>query len=400
MTIGQSSQQYNFSNQFSNFEMLVDAFERCGKSPSELTQIMLASGRRSLNLVLQKMANQGPSLWAIDLYTVILQQGVSTITLPANVSSVLDVYVRQYLNLATLNIDVSFTSNDGQSTVNIYQPNHGLLVGQSIYIVTPVSVGGLVLQGYYLVQNVPDQNDFTVTATSLATSSVANGGQVALFTTSISAENVSVNLPSHGLSVGYGFNVPVTTQVGGITLSGSYLVTTVTDVNNFIINSSQSAVASQSAYMNFGQVQINEQSSDLVPTDRVLTPMSRTDYSSLPYKAQQGFPYTYWVDRQIPSTMTFWETPDQNGPYILNAYYLRQLQDANLGMGEIPDVQYRGLEMITSRLSAKLAVKYAPDKYELLKAEADEEFGFWESEEREKVPMFIQPQIGRYFRGN
>ena len=135
-----------------------------------------------------------------------------------------------------------------------------------------------------------------------------------------------------------------------------------------------------------------------MPTDRILTPMSRTDYNSLPYKEQQGFPYSYWAPRVQPPTMTFWQTPDGNGPYILNVYYLRQLQDANLGMGETPDAQYRALEMITARLAVKLAVKYAPDKYPLLKAEAKEEWDTFEGENREKVNLYITPQVQGYFR--
>ena len=398
MTIGQSSNQFNFTGQFSNAEMLFDSFERIGKSPAELTQTMLASGRRSLNLLLQSMASKGPALWAIELYTVLLQQGVPTITLPANISSVLDVYCRQYVNLQTVNQAVSFTTNASQMTVDIYQPAHGLLPGQSVYLVTPVSVGGLILQGYYLVANVPDQNDFTITAATPATSSITNGGAVAQYVTAITSQNVIVNLANHGLSVGSGYNVPIATTVGGVTLNGSYLVTSVTNANAFVINAAQTATSSASIYLNGGQLQIQEQTANSVPTDRILTPMSRTDYNSLPYKAQQGFPYTFWYDRVIPSTLTFWQTPDQNGPYILNAYCLRQLQDANLGMGEIPDVQYRGLEMITARLAVKLSVKFAPDKYELLKAEADEEFAAWAEEEREKVPLFFEPQIERYFR--
>ncbi len=234
MTIGQTSGTYNFVNQFSNFEMLVDAFERCGKQPTELTQSMLASARRSLNLILQTMPQNGPALWAVQLLTQTLVQGVATITLPNNVSSILDVH-----------IDTTVGSNT---------------------------------------------------------------------------------------------------------------------------------------------------------TSRVMTPMSRTDYSSLPYKQQQGFPYSYWVDRQVPSTMTFWEVPDGNGPYVLNAYYLSQLQDANLGMGEVPNLQFRALEMMTARLAKKLAVKFAPDKYAMLKGEFDEEFGTWAEEEREKVDMTFEPDMSGYFR--
>lgn len=399
MTIGQTSNAYNFSGQFSNAELMFDAFERCGKSPVELTQTMLSSGRRSLNLLLQTMASKGPALWAIELYTVLLQQGVPTITLPANISSVLDVYCRQYVNLNIVNLTVSFTTNTGQMIVDIYQPAHGLSPGQSIYIVTPVSVGGIILQGYYLVQNVPDQNDFTITAASAATSSITNGGAVPQFTAINTQQNVTVTLANHGLTTGSGFNVPLSTTVGGVTLYGSYQVVSVTNVNQFVINSAQTATSGASVFLNGGQAQIQEQTANSVPTDRILTPMSRTDYNSLPYKAQQGFPYTFWFDRVIPSTMTFWQVPDQNGPYILNVYCLRQLQDANLGGGEIPDLQYRALEMITAKLAVKLAVKYAPDRYPLLKAEAQEEYDAWGSEEREKVPLFIEPQIERFFRG-
>lgn len=402
MTIGQSSGTFNFTGGFSNTEMLFDAFERCGKGPQDLTQTMLLSARRSLNLLLQSLAGDGgPMLWAVPQQplSILLQQGVQTITLPPYVSSVLDCYVRQYLNLTTVNINVALTTNSGQTSVDIYQPNHGLLVGQSVYIVTPISVGGLIVQGNYLVSNVPDQNDFTITAASPATASAVSGGQVPQFTTTNTFQNVSVNLPDHGQTVGSGFNVPLSTSVGGVTLYGSYQVVSVTDANNFVINAAQSATASASVYMNGGQAQIQEQTSNSVPTDRILTPMSRTDYNSLPYKAQQGFPYSYWAPRVQPPTMTFWQTPDGNGPYILNVYYLRQLQDANLGMGEIPDAQYRALEMITSRLAVKLSVKYAADRYEMLKAEATEEWGLFEGENREKVPLFISPTMNGYFRG-
>lgn len=399
MTVGQPSGTYNFASQFSNGELLFDAFERCGKAPSELTQTMLASARRSLNLLLQSLANQGPNLWAVDLQTVILQQGIATINLPQSTASVLDVYVRQYVNTNTIDEAVSFSTISGSTAVNIYQPAHGLSVGNTIFLITQVSVGGLILVGYYLVTAVPDQDDFTITAASAATSTVTNGGAVPQFTTVITSQNVTVTLPAHGQVVGTGFDVPISTDVGGITLFGSYMVTSITDANNFVINSAQTATSSTSTYLNGGEVQIDEQDSSSVPTDRVLTPMSRTDYNSLPNKNQQGFPYSFWYDRLVQPTMTFWQVPDQNGPYLLNYYRLRQLQDANLGMGEIPDVQYRGLEMLTARLAVKLSVKYAIDRYKILKGEAIEEFGNWEEEDREKVPLFIQPQVGRYYRG-
>lgn len=397
MTIGQSSGTYNFAaSQYTVGEMLVESFERCGKKPSELTQQMMLSGRRSLALLLQHMANQGPLLFAIQLLTVQLTQGVTTITLPPYVSSVLDVYVRQFINTTTINQTVSFTTNAGQQSVIIYQPAHGLTVGQSVNIVTQVSVGGLILSGWYQVVNVPDQNDFAIQAATQASSSATNAGQVSSFTTTLSSASVSVNLPNHGLSVGSGFNVPLSTTVGGITLLGSYNVTSVTDANNFVINAITEATSAATASLNGGQVQIQEQTANTIPTDRILTPMSRTDWASQPYKAQQGFPYSYWLDRVQPPTMTFWLTPDQDGPYLANIYFLRQLQDPNLGGGEIPDLQYRALETMSAKLAVKLAVKYAPEKYQMLKMEAVESFTEFSEEDREKVPLLIRPDMSRY----
>lgn len=49
-------------------ELTIDAYERCGKMPVELTQQsgMLASARRSMNLVLSSWANKGVNLWKVD----------------------------------------------------------------------------------------------------------------------------------------------------------------------------------------------------------------------------------------------------------------------------------------------------------------------------------------------
>lgn len=402
MTIGQSSGNYNFASQFSTSELLFESFERIGKSPAELTQTMLASARRGLNLLLQSLGGGfGPMLWAVpeEPYTVLLQQGVSSITLPSYVSGVLDIYCRQYIGLGTINTAVNVTVSTGFPTADFYQVNHGLLVGQSIYIITPISIGGQVLQGYYSVSAVPDPNDFQIISATNFTSTVPNGGIVPEYTTIINQSSVTVTLPNHGLSVGSSYNAGLSTTVGSVTIDGSYTVQSITDQNNFVINAGNIATSSSSAYMNGGLAQIQEQNSNTVPTDRILYPMSRTDYNALPYKAQQGEPYTFWSTRVQPATITLWQVPDQNGPYILNVYYLRQLQDANLGMGEIPDVQYRALEMVTSRLAVKLAVKYAPDKYELLKAEATEELNMFQEENREKVPMFIEPDMSRFYRG-
>ena len=62
--------------------------------------------------------------------------------------------------------------------------------------------------------------------------------------------------------------------------------------------------------------------------DRIILPISRTEYASYPNKEQQGYPTVYWFDRLIsPSrstgsagpTVTLWPVPNtDNGPQYLN----------------------------------------------------------------------------------
>jgi hypothetical protein len=68
--------------------------------------------------------------------------------------------------------------------------------------------------------------------------------------------------------------------------------------------------------------------------DRVIMPISRTEYASYPNKAQQGFPTSYWFDRLVSPTITLWPVPDGSSATILKYYRVRQIQDANLQNGE------------------------------------------------------------------
>ena len=67
-------------------------------------------------------------------------------------------------------------------------------------------------------------------------------------------------------------------------------------------------------------------------TDRLIFPISRSEYASYPNKTQQGFPTVFWFDRLVTPTITLWPVPDGNGPYTMNYYTVRQTQDANLNL--------------------------------------------------------------------
>jgi hypothetical protein len=132
--------------------------------------------------------------------------------------------------------------------------------------------------------------------------------------------------------------------------------------------------------------------------DRVIMPISRTEYASYPNKTQQGFPTSYWYDRLISPTITLWPVPDGSSATILKYYRVRQIQDANLQNGENTEIPYRWLEAFADGLTYRLARIWAPQMAQMLKGQADESYQIAAMQDVEAVPTYISPMIGSYFR--
>lgn len=132
--------------------------------------------------------------------------------------------------------------------------------------------------------------------------------------------------------------------------------------------------------------------------DRVIMPISRTEYASYPNKAQQGFPTSYWYDRLISPNLTLWPVPDGSSATILKYYRVRQVQDANLQNGENVEIPYRWLEAFADGLTYRLARIWQPQMAVALKGQADESYSIASAQDVEAVPTYISPMISSYFR--
>ena len=87
-------------------EIVEEAYERCGIRTN--SGYDLASGRRSLDLLLQDWNNRGINLWKIKLIAAALSAGVSKISSEAGTSDVMEAYVS---NNSTLTDNVSSSSD-------------------------------------------------------------------------------------------------------------------------------------------------------------------------------------------------------------------------------------------------------------------------------------------------
>lgn len=411
MTAQPSSGSYDF--QPATSDLVIDAFSRIQIRPPAFTVDHLFQARMSANLMLAEWSVRPslPNLWKVELFQMPLIQGVPAYTVPARVVSILDYYVRTFSLTSTTNLSSCYSTTSGSDVITMTWADHGQTTGNWIQVVIQTYLAGILLYGFYQVASTPDANTLTFVAASAATSTVSlSSGTLPVFTTTSSSAAVQVVLPLHGLGVGSQFQVPVSTTVGSIILSGSYTVQSVTDSSTFYFTAPQNAAAAQSVTENSGVAQINWEPANNPPQDRVIFPISRTEYADQPNKAQQAFPTTVWWNRAPATggtTLNFWSTPDGNGPYTLYYYAMTQIQDVAIANAQTPDVPYRFLEAFAADLAARLSWKFPPSAPAIaagitiptLEAKAQHAWDNASGQDTENVPLFITPGMSGYFRG-
>jgi hypothetical protein len=132
-------------------------------------------------------------------------------------------------------------------------------------------------------------------------------------------------------------------------------------------------------------------------TDRILYGLSRTEYASLSNKATQGFPSQFWFDRLISPTITFYLTPDGNGPYVAYYYRFRQIQDSRIAGDQVAEIPNRWIDAIIAGLAHRMARIYTPQLEQIRKMDADEAWNVAATQDVEQVPLMIMPQTGGYW---
>lgn len=131
--------------------------------------------------------------------------------------------------------------------------------------------------------------------------------------------------------------------------------------------------------------------------DRLIFPISRSEYAAYPDKTTQATPTVFWFDRLISPTITLWPVPDDVFTYTANYYSVRQTYDANLESAQNPEIPYRFLEAFTAGIAWKLSEIYAPQLEDKMHARYLRAWGIAATQDTENVPLYITPGIGGYF---
>ena len=156
----------------------------------------------------------------------------------------------------TTNPALNLSTTVGSQIVTIIDTGvSNLSLYDAVYFNTPITVGGILLAGIFALNSQGSGTTYTINSGQIATSTVNNAGAVPALTTAANSYSVSVAFANHGLSVGGGFNFPIAAIIGGITISGTYPVASVTDANTFVISAASQALSSATVSMNGGAAQ-------------------------------------------------------------------------------------------------------------------------------------------------
>jgi len=216
-------------------------------------------------------------------------------------------------------------------------------------------------------------------------------GEITLYAFNLVGIRSSAILQEHMESARMGANLVLADFSNkGVNLWQVALVSTPLVANQATYNVDPNVVVILDAY-------IETVSSGGQAIDRLILPVSRTEFASYPNKQQTGFPTTYWNDRTLSPTVTLWPVPDGNQTSF-NYYVLRQIQDAGFTNGQNVDIPYLWLKAFAYALACELAAIWSPEKLVYLTPIADKSYVAAATTNVETAQQYISPMVSSYFR--
>ena len=124
--------------------------------------------------------------------------------------------------------------------------------------------------------------------------------------------------------------------------------------------------------------------------DYTTTPVSRATYWNYTVKTSSGRPTQYYFEKTIMPTLYLYPAADT--AYTVVYYALVRMFDSG-AYTNYNQIQFRFLPCLTAGLAYYLAMKYAPDRVQVLKAIYEEEFLKAAAQDRESVSSNFVPQF-------
>lgn len=132
--------------------------------------------------------------------------------------------------------------------------------------------------------------------------------------------------------------------------------------------------------------------------DRIIIPISRTDYASIANKYMTGFPTSYWYNKQLNPIMNLWPIPNQDIPGGLQYYVQRRPTNAELQDGTQLQLPYEVFDYYVWALAERLAYIYDPSKIPTISSRKQMAWQRYLQATTENVPINMDVDVKSYYR--
>lgn len=337
-----TSGTYRFGDTFTVSDMLVEALERCGIFGPRINANHQTSAVRSLNLTLADMANNQLNLWTLEQGALALNEGQSDYPLPTGTVDVIDVYRRSYTRV----LDGTPASSSGGTASLAFDDDFATSCTQT-------TANGNISYDF------GDGNTPTITMVGIRSNTSAN----------------------YTLAIETSIDGTVWTQVWSQTMTAYIPSQTVWQV----IPTARAARYIRLVENGGATLALQELYFCTQDTDIQMGRISQQEYFSFTDKTSTGTPTSYFVDRQISPVLRIWR-PSNGQTTMLFYTRIRQMQDIGNTANTV-DVPYRFLEAVTAALAYRMAMKFAPDRVDMLEKQAVAAIKAAQEEDDQRVPM-------------
>lgn len=341
-----TSRSYTFQETPLN-TFIEEAYERVGILGDNLTAQQIQAATRSLNFMLTEWINDGLPLWTIQQRMRGLTEGQTTYELPQTVSEVLEMNLRQTsrilrgIPVASSGIAANAFDNNPHTSCQQTAENGylGMMWRQVPALVQMVGMISQETKIYQLSFQIKDGENFKTVLT----------------------------IPKQEFPQG--------------------------ELLWFVIPAPQKSTECLIQETGGAILNIQELYFESVVQDTVMTSLSRSEWMALPNKNQQGQPTCFYWDRTIRPVLSVWPNPTASYKSLFFTCTV-MMEDAGDLLNQV-DVPSRFYEPLVAGLAAKLAVKYAPQKVQMMQELYQAVYGKAQDNDTQKQPL----RIGVSWRG-
>lgn len=344
-------------------QLLSYAFRDAGKTAEDMTPEYIEAGKQALYYLLQNLSNRGVNLWLLENKVIGAQTNSQWLTLPA---STIDIREANWVYITNPAITAALPTNN---------PNSPALFDQSTNADLNLHATSTLVDNYFGASYTGGTRIFYVGFNAYAPGSTAT-------------YNLNFEVSNDGITWDVWEQFPETTLADR---EWAYFTINATQQFNYFRLKNRNALATFS----LRAIQF-AQSQQVIPLAR----LNRDDYWNLPNKqfpSQRSL--QYWYDRQIEPKMYLWPVPNNNYQ-VFQLIIEKQMEDVGTLTNELY-VPNRWIGSIQATLSHKLAMQLpqtdlARIQY-LEKIAVQLEYDAAQ-EERDKSPIYFQPNISYYTR--